>query len=278
MRRKKFVPLHFVLILLFVFYPALVLLILLNFPNEFQLILKITLGLILIIPLTFLSYRLIKNKYYSSRQKNLMLYARKLKANFKPNYTNPLKDYSFYLPISHKEDLIFKNVLELIDKENGDVYIGELEWSPSEKDEKDVKKDETKFYTTMCVLNDEDFTLPNFELTPETIAKKAEEALKMNESEDIDFDDDKKFSNAWWLCSNENILARYLFTPNIRKHFMDYLDRNYTICGQKSNIIIVTNHTIETEKYSNLIKDIRNIRLFLRNNNKFYKQKQETSE
>lgn len=278
MRRKKFAPIQLVLIFLFVLFPALLLLTMIYFYHEVNMLLNIIGVLIIIIPLSIIVYKVFIKKYYSSRQKNLMLYAKKLKANFKPFYTNPLKDYSFCIPISHKENLVFKNVLELVDKDNGNVYIGELEWSPSESDGNEVKNDEPKFYTTMCVLDDEDFTLPNFELTPETIAKKAEEALKMNESEDIDFDEDKNFSSAWWLCSNENILARYLFTPNIRKHFMDYLNRNYTICGQKNNIIIVTNHTIETEKYSNLIKDIRNIRLFLKNNNKFYKQKQETTE
>lgn len=278
MRRKKFVPLHFVLIFLFVLIPAIVLLTLVHYYNQVMDILKIIGVLIVLIPLLFITYKIIISKYYSSRQKDLMLYARKLKANFKPYYTNPLKEYSFYTSLSKKENQTFKNVLELTDKENGNVYIGELEWSDTENDEKDLKKDGTKFYTTMCILEDNAFTLPNFELTPETIAKKATELLKMNESEDIDFDEDKEFSNAWWLCSNENILARYLFTDNIRKHFMDYLNKNYTICGQKNKLFILTNHTVEPKNYSNIINDIRKIRSFLKNNKKFFDNKEERIE
>ena len=100
----------------------------------------------------------------------------------------------------------------------------------------------------------------------------------MNETEDIDFDDDKEFSSAWWLSSNENMLVRDLFTKNIRSNFMNFVDKGYRICGNKNVLFIITNKPLCSKDYSKLISDIRMIQRFLKNNKKFYTPPSETKQ
>ncbi|MBQ3643171.1 MAG: hypothetical protein II961_01110, partial [Candidatus Riflebacteria bacterium] len=131
---------------------------------------------------------------------------------------------------------------------------------------------------TLCVLYDDKFNLPSFDLSRETLKEKAVEVLHMNETEDIDFDDDKEFSDAWWLSSNDNLIVRDLFTKNIRSNFMNFVDKGYRICGRRNVIFIITNSTLCPEDYSKVISDIRMIQRFLKNNKKFYTSPSETKQ
>ncbi len=194
------------------------------------------------------------------------------------------------------QDQSFINVLEKKEKENGDIYIGELEWAKpiasnsngkgrnrydfysSARMSMDSSYDRQKYYATMCVCYDNGFNLPNFDLTKETLDKKAAELFKMNDTEDIDFDEDNEFSDAWWLSSSENTLARELFTANIRSNFMRFYDKSYKICGQKNMVMIITNHVIQPEDYPQIITDMLDIVKFLKTNEKFYKKEVEQKE
>ncbi len=208
----------------------------------------------------------------------------------KPLFNKPLKDGAEMTCFTCLQDPSFINVLEKKEKDNGDIYIGELEWikpiAPYAKgkgrnrydfyaDAKmgmDSSYDRQKYYATMCVCYHNGFNLPNFDLTKETLDKKAAELFKMNETEDIDFDEDNDFSDAWWLSSSENEIVRELFTSNIRSNFMRFCDKNYKICGQKNMVMIITNHVIQPEDYPNIITDMLDIINFLKTNNKFYNE------
>ena len=99
----------------------------------------------------------------------------------------------------------------------------------------------------------------------------------MNETEDIDFDEDKEFSDAWWLTSNDNMIVKQLFTTNIRKNFMKYVDKGYRISGQQDMLIIITNTVYQPENYPSITSDMKVISRFLRTNKKFYNKVEEES-
>ena len=83
---------------------------------------------------------------------------------------------------------------------------------------------------------------------------------------------DKKFSDAWWLCTNETMIVRDLFDRNVRSNFMKYLNRNYQITGQGNMLIIITEKPLLANDYPRVINDMRAIQRFLKNNKKFYTQ------
>ena len=219
------------------------------------------------------------------RAKAIAQYANRNKLSFKHYYSKFINDYGNLSCFVEMLDPTFCNVIEKLDKENGDIYIGELRWeiaversnrrrrrsliadlmSGSEKKYIRVPKE-----ATLCVLYDDGFNLPNFDLIRETLKDKAVEVLGMNTTEDIDFDDDKEFSSSWWLSSNENMIVRDLFTKNIRSNFMNFVDKGYRICGIRNVLFILTNKAMWPEDYSKVISDIRMIQRFMKNNKKFY--------
>lgn len=223
------------------------------------------------------------------REEKLLKIAKRTGAHVKPIFSRPIKDGATMECFIGLLDPSYINVVEKLDKENGDLYIGELEWvkplQPPNNSRRrnsydynagarmgtDSNFDRMKYYATMCVLYDNAFNLPNFDLTKESIDKKAFEFLKMNETEDIDFDEDKEFSDTWWLTSNENMIVRELFTRNIRSNFMKFADKGYRISGQGNMLIIITNKVYEPENYPSVTSDMKIIAKFMRTNKKFYK-------
>ena len=248
----------------------------------------VLIAVLFVITIISFIYRSIVESKKKEREEKLIKIAKISGADVKTNYNKPIKDGEGMECFACLKDPCFTNVIEKLDKENGDVYIGELEWfNPStgnygrnsrnpysavDSTDTNSNLDREKNYSTMCVLYDNGFNLPNFDLTKETIDKKAFEFLKMNDSEDIDFDEDNEFSDAWWLSSSENVLCRELFTQNIRSSFMKYIDKGYRISGQKNMLIIITDSVIQPEDYPSIISDNREIAKFLKTNNKFYKK------
>ena len=249
-----------------------------------------------IIAIVSFIYKSIIAKKKSEREQKVLNIAKRTGAHVKPIFSKPLKDGATMECFTCLLNPSYINVIEKLDKENGDIYIGELEWvkpmAPPNGSRRgrrqydfnagarmgmDSTYDRLKYYATMCVLYDNGFKLPNFDLTKETINKKAVEFLKMNESEDIDFDEDSEFSDAWWLTSNDNMIVKQLFTHNIRKNFMKFVDKGYRISGQQNMLIIITNEVIQPENYPSITSDMRVIARFLRTNSKFYNKEEEES-
>ena len=245
----------------------------------------VTFGAIIIIPFIILFIvKIIKDGDRKRREARLLKFAKKNKVSVKTYFGKFLKDCGDMSCFANLLNTTFCNVIEKLDKENGDVYIGELQAEVSVRnfkgrsghmsmvaiDSADSNYVRLKKDRTLCVLYDDKFNLPSFDLSRETLKEKAVEVLHMNETEDIDFDDDKEFSDAWWLSSNDNLIVRDLFTKNIRSNFMNFVDKGYRICGRRNVIFIITNSTLCPEDYSKVISDIRMIQRFLKNNKKFY--------
>ena len=240
---------------------------------------------IIIIPFIIIFIvKIIKDGDRKRREARVIKFAKRTKASLKPYFGKFLKDCGDMSCFNNLLNTTFCNVIEKLDKENGDVYIGELQAEVSVRnykgrnptmslvaiDSADSNYVRLKKDRTLCVLYDDKFNLPSFDLSPETIKVKAIEVLHMNETEDIDFDDDKEFSSAWWLSSNDNLIVRDLFTKNIRSNFMKFVDKGYRICGRRNVIFIITDKILCPEDYSKVTSDIRMIQRFLKNNKKFY--------
>ena len=229
-----------------------------------------------------------KDNENKKRAKEVILYAKRNKLTIKPYFSKFIKEFGGLRCFLEMIDPNFCNVIEKLDKENGDVYIGDLQWEIAvERQQRHRRRGlidllissggagenryiRVKKETTLCVLYDDGFKLPDFDLSRETLKEKAIEVLHMNETEDIDFDDDKEFSSAWWLSSNENMIVRELFTRNIRSNFMSFVDKGYRICGKANVLFIITDKPLWPQDYSKLTSDIRMIQRFMKNNKKFY--------
>ncbi len=224
------------------------------------------------------------------REQNILKYAKQKKLNVRPYFSEPLKYKEVLNCFLGMHDPGFCNVIEKPLKDGVTLYIGELQWTrPSSLPTQTSKNNfdysgvmgmdssygKFKQFTTMCVLQENGFNIPNFDLIKESLNSKALEFFKLNKTEDIDFDEDKAFSDAWWLSSNENLLIRDLFTQKVRNGFMKFVDKGYRISGHDNMIIVIASRIYEPQQYSLLEKDILSISAVLKNNTKFYKQESE---
>ena len=228
-----------------------------------------------------------RRKNRISREKEFMKYVKRTGDEYLTSFDNPFRDGLAMYCFSAMENPYYFNVIEKkYDDNRTKLYIGEIEWTgmmelPINRQvestfatrivtQDDVKRKGFRNYATMCVVYNDGFSLPNFDLTNETLAKKTVEVLKLNKTLDIDFDEDKRFSDAWWLCTNETIVVKDLFDRNVRNGFMRFLNRNYRITGQGNMIIIITEKPMLATEYPRLINDMRQIQNLLKSNKKFY--------
>ena len=230
----------------------------------------------------------ILDKKKQNREKKAMSYADRKGLKYIPFYSEPLKYKENLNCFLTKLKPSFNDVVQRMGaRDNLKLSIGELRYLPPSLNSELMAKYQAEYcdidrmesnilsfvhYTTMCVLYEAGFHLPNFDLARETLIDKTSEMLKLKVSEDIDFPEDKKFSDAWWFSSNENMLARELFDEKTRSFFMKYVDRGYSISAYRDMIIIITDKLYPIEKYTQLEADMNNIARFLRNNERFYKK------
>lgn len=241
----------------------------------------------LVYTISYLVKRNLLKKNKSAREKEFQKYIVRTGEKHFDHFNEPFEDGLAMQCFSCMERPYFYNVLEKEVEPNVNLYIGELEWvdhmelsinhcadstyATRMATDTDGKQTGNSCYSTMCVLYDKGFKLPNFDLSKETLGKKAAELVKMNKTTDIDFDDDKKFSDAWWLCTNETMIVKDLFDKNIRTNFMRFANKNYRISGQGDMIIIITPNVLPVTEYYKVISDMKTIHRFMKTNNKFYK-------
>lgn len=233
---------------------------------------------LLIIFVIYNTYHDAKNK---KREKKISNYADRKGLKYFPFYSKPLKGKEEMNCFSGMSSISFVNVIEKkSEKDNSVFYIGELQWlNPLEftlpqrsrfdffsTSKSDSNLSKTKLFTNMAVYIDDRLNLPDFDLMRETLAKKLVEVVKLNRTEDIDFDEDKEFSDAWWLSSETNMLVREFFTAEVRKKFMPFLDKNYRIVGRENTLIIIADKLYEPEKFIQIETDIHKIARFLSSN------------
>ena len=242
----------------------------------------------IVVTIIIIIIKSILDKQKQNREKQIISYADRKGLKYIPFYTEPLKNKDKFNCFLTKLKPSYNDVV--IKSENGErikLCIGELRWLPPTINSELIAKYQAEYcdisrmeanilsfvnYTTMCVLYENGFHLPNFDLARETLIDKTSEMLKLKVSEDIDFDDDKEFSNAWWLSSSENMIARELFDKSTRSFFMKYVNKGYSISGNRDMLIIITDKLYTTNKYVQLEADMRNISKFLKTKEKFYKK------
>lgn len=230
--------------------------------------------------------RIKKKKQKDSREREFQKFVKRTNASYLSSFDKVFNEGLAMQCFSEMENPFFYNVIDKSDEENGDLYIGELEWvdhmdlslnnsgesnfATRTAEGTDGQQTGNKSYATMCVAYDKNFRLPNFDLTKETLRKKTAEVLRLNKTLDIDFEDDKAFSDAWWLTTNETMIVKDLFTKPIRSKFMSFLKRNYRISGQGNMLIIITDNVLLPDEYGRVVYDMRAIQRILKTNQKFY--------
>ena len=247
----------------------------------------ISIGIGFLLLVIVISIKCLQDYNKKNREDKILNYAKRKGLRCIPCFSEPFKFKDNLNCFIDKQHPTYNNVIEKTDKEKVRLYIGELQWvkpgvGPAmiSKYQADYSRtmgmdstiDRFKHSATMCVLYDDGFKLPNFTLARETLIDKTSEVLKLNSTEDIDFDDDKEFSDTWWLSSNENMIAKDFFDKNVRKSFMKYSDRNYMITGLREMILIIADNVYPPEKYTQIEADIKSIAAFLRKNEKYYEK------
>ena len=231
--------------------------------------------------------RINNKKQKDKREIEFQKYIKRTRASFLSSFDKVFKDGLAMQCFASMENPFFYNVIDKSEEDKGNLYVGELEWVQhmelglnglkestlatrvaTKSNEKQVGN---RSYATMCVLYDEGFRFPNFDLTKETLGKRTAEKLKLTKSLDIDFNEDKNFSDAWWLTTNEMVAdVKDLFNASVRNGFMKYASKNYRIAGQGNMLILITKDALLADEYSWVINDIRSIQRLLRGNKKFY--------
>lgn len=247
----------------------------------------ICVGVFLLFALSFIiSIKIQQSKKRKRKNKNRS-FAFKMKYLTRDNYLEPIR---YLRELGCLDEMLNPNLTNVIFKkqnESSTLYIGDLEWESKEKSKADRNADflgtfllillqsddneKLKNMTSMIFIEDFNFDLPSFNMIKESIAKKAIEFFHLNKTEDIDFEDDKTFSGAWWLSSEQNFSVKDLFTRNIRTNLMKFVDKGYNIIGYKHLLIIITNKLYETENYYQLISDMKEIHKIFKSNKNFYK-------
>ena len=252
--------------------------------TDINIIIYASIGIVFLFAICFIiSLKFQQYKKRKRKNKNKS-FAFKMKFSTRDNYFEPIRCLKELGCLDEMLYPCLTNVIYKNQNDNSTLYIGDLEWEPKEKSKANRNSeilgsflllsnndDKLKEITSMIFIEDNNFDLPNFNLIKESLSKKAIEFLHLNKTEDIDFEDDKIFSDAWWLSSNQNIIVKDLFTRNIRTNLMKFVDKGYNIIGSKHLLIIITNKPYESEDYYQLISDINEIHKILKTNHKFYK-------
>lgn len=251
---------------------------------------------IIVIVLAILAIiRTIKSFKKSEHEQRLREYAEKKHLTYKPYFAKPMNDASDWPCFMKFKEPSFANTLEFENDYKGSLYIGELEFTaqiinmdnvsatvastgsgryaggrkvygmgmdnPAEKFKKEL---------TMCVIYDKGMNLPYFDIMPETIKLKAFELFGMADSTDIDFQNDKAFSDTWWLSGQRDSEVRNLFIPPIRSGLMRFADKGYRICARGRLIFIIADKLVEPDKLNSVVADMKAIQMILQRNNLYY--------
>ena len=245
-------------------------------------IITILFTIIVVFVITVFCYYYLENTINTRREQRILKYAKQKGLNVRPNFLGPFKYKDMFQCLNKKTNPRFCNVIEK--KNNDTLYIGELQWIIP--DSLQVKNNNTEYleylenlgimnnsknirYNTMCAIYFKNIRVPYFYLVNKNDSIKLLEKENLLKDKDIDFDNDKRFSEAWWLTGDEK-LVRELFTQEVRDGFMKFVDKGYSIEGYEEILIIIASKALEPQEYSKFESDISAISSVLKNNKKFY--------
>lgn len=210
-----------------------------------------------------------KNKKRQERSDIIKAFAQEFKAQYQTHYDKVFEegiDCEFFYSQDSNE---FTNVLKLDDTSNGTVFIGDWVTSFVAGDaitkanhisnEDSLMKALCSKSLTMGVIFDERLNLPEFALWPETLGVKMDEVIRINTSEDIDYAEDKEFSDMWWLCSHkENQKIKEIFNnPQLRHECMNFAKKKYRMAGFGKHLVIVSHDALSPSDYNEFLDSLR---------------------
>ncbi len=239
--------------------------------------------------------RTVKSFKKSSHEAKLREFAEKKHLTYKPYFAKPMNAAADWPCFRKFKEPSFANALEFESDYKGSLYVGELEFTAHEINidrmasaaastgsgrysghrkvygmGNDNASDKFKNELTMCVIFDNGIQLPYFDMMPETIKLKAFELFGIADSADIDFQNDKDFSDAWWLSGQIDSEVRNLFIPAIRSGFMRFAEKGYRICARGHLIFIIADKLVEPEKLNSVVADMKAIQKILQRNKLYY--------
>ncbi|MFC1746426.1 hypothetical protein ACFL35_20705 [Candidatus Riflebacteria bacterium] len=124
------------------------------------------------------------------------------------------------------------------------------------------RKNSSTHYQTICIVENTNFNIPHFFLRREI--KIFDFLGKMFGGQDINFDEDTNFSNAFVLQGESEGMVRKLFTKEIRRAFMEFEGSNLQVEARGNMILIHEGTSIKPMEVKNLMaKAFKIMNIFL---------------
>ncbi|EKD81533.1 MAG: hypothetical protein ACD_39C01766G0001 [uncultured bacterium] len=114
-------------------------------------------------------------------------------------------------------------------------------------------KNSSHYAQTICIIRDPSLDLPNFFVRREN--KFLDYLGKIFGGQDINFNEDEKFSSAFVLQGKSEVETRDLFNQRVRDAFSKFAGSDAQIEGQGDSIIVHKAMIIKPEELSYLLKD-----------------------
>lgn len=113
-------------------------------------------------------------------------------------------------------------------------------------------KNSTTHMQTICIIEDPEMRIPHFFLRHEN--KFFDFLGKMFGGQDINFDDDPQFSDAFVLQGEHEALTRELFDSDIRREFVKFAGTSTQIEGRGSRVILHNGMKAGPEQITGILK------------------------
>ncbi|MBU1105949.1 MAG: hypothetical protein KKB51_04700 [Candidatus Riflebacteria bacterium] len=114
-------------------------------------------------------------------------------------------------------------------------------------------KNATHYAQTICIIRNPAFNLPNFFVRREN--KFFDYLGKIFGGQDINFNEDEKFSSAFVLQGKSEADTRNLFNSRVRDSFAKFAGSNAQIEGQGDSVIVHKGVILQPEEISGLLRD-----------------------
>lgn len=114
-------------------------------------------------------------------------------------------------------------------------------------------KNTTTHQQTICIIDDPEMKVPHFFLRHEN--KFFDFLGKVFGGQDINFDDDPQFSDAFVLQGESESMTRELFSSDIRRGFVKFAGTNSQIEGRGPRILLHNGKRTKPEQITRLLKD-----------------------
>lgn len=193
----------------------------------------------------FLSFRAEKN-----RTENWRSLAHDINFSFTEENDSLLGTYSNFKVFNKGHSQSIKNVLS---GKNGDVDIEVFDY----RYVTGSGKNRSVTNLSICIMTVPNFSFPNWFLRQEYFL--FDYLGKMFGGQDINFDEDPEFSKSFVLQGYDEQAVRRLFTPDIRRGFLDFRSSLSCIEAQ-DNMIVIQQPRRKAKEMTKLLEDAYKVR------------------